>query len=169
MPPNKGMKQTKPSILELRSLSPVFDGPAGGSTRRTRPGRRDAGALPLLGQAPQALCLRVKSQLPETQQLIGGNRQLMRSPDTSGHQGAFSGVAEADVASLFSEAMAAPLSGSGSRGCVHLLRPPRSPARRLRVAQGRAWASPRSRRSWVRPGWAWRYHSPGSEWAMNVA
>ena len=23
-PPNKGMKQTKPSILELRSLSPVF-------------------------------------------------------------------------------------------------------------------------------------------------
>jgi hypothetical protein len=26
MPPNKGMKQTKPSILELRSLSPVFDG-----------------------------------------------------------------------------------------------------------------------------------------------
>jgi hypothetical protein len=24
---NKGMKQTKPSILELRSLSPVFDGP----------------------------------------------------------------------------------------------------------------------------------------------
>jgi hypothetical protein len=25
-PPNKGMKQTKPSVLELRSLSPVFDG-----------------------------------------------------------------------------------------------------------------------------------------------
>jgi hypothetical protein len=25
-PPNKGMKQTKPSILELRSLSPVLDG-----------------------------------------------------------------------------------------------------------------------------------------------
>jgi hypothetical protein len=27
VPPNKGMKQTKPSILELRSLSPVFGGP----------------------------------------------------------------------------------------------------------------------------------------------
>ena len=27
-PSNKGMKQTKPSILELRSLSPVLDGPA---------------------------------------------------------------------------------------------------------------------------------------------
>ena len=27
-PPNKGMKQTKPSILELRSLSPVLGGPA---------------------------------------------------------------------------------------------------------------------------------------------
>jgi len=25
-PSNKGMKQTKPSILELRSLTPVFDG-----------------------------------------------------------------------------------------------------------------------------------------------
>jgi hypothetical protein len=25
MPSNKGMKQTKPSVLELRSLSPVFD------------------------------------------------------------------------------------------------------------------------------------------------
>jgi hypothetical protein len=24
VPPNKGMKQTKPSVLELRSLSPVF-------------------------------------------------------------------------------------------------------------------------------------------------
>ena len=27
-PPNKGMKQTKPSILELRSLSPVLDVPS---------------------------------------------------------------------------------------------------------------------------------------------
>jgi hypothetical protein len=26
-PPNKGMKLTKPSMLELCSLSPVFDGP----------------------------------------------------------------------------------------------------------------------------------------------
>jgi hypothetical protein len=27
-PPNKGMKQTKPAqAMELRSLSPVFDGP----------------------------------------------------------------------------------------------------------------------------------------------
>jgi hypothetical protein len=25
--PNKGMKLTKPSVSELRSLSPVFDGP----------------------------------------------------------------------------------------------------------------------------------------------
>ena len=28
-PPNKGMKLTKPSILELRSLSPVLDGRRG--------------------------------------------------------------------------------------------------------------------------------------------
>ena len=33
-PPNKGMKQTKPSVLELRSLSPVFDGPTAGSRER---------------------------------------------------------------------------------------------------------------------------------------
>jgi hypothetical protein len=30
---NKGMKQTKPSIMELRRLSPVFDGPVMLGTR----------------------------------------------------------------------------------------------------------------------------------------
>jgi hypothetical protein len=36
-PPNKGMKQTKPSILELRSLSPVlgaYRGATCGTSRR---------------------------------------------------------------------------------------------------------------------------------------
>ena len=34
-PPNKGMKQTKPAqAMELRSLSPVFDGPQ--EVRRAR-------------------------------------------------------------------------------------------------------------------------------------
>jgi len=37
--PNKGMKQTKPSVLELRSLSPVLDRPVAMLTERTlRPG-----------------------------------------------------------------------------------------------------------------------------------
>ena len=77
---------------------------------------RDAGTLPLLGQAPQAPCIQLKLQLAEKQQLIGENRQLMRSPDNSGHQGAVSGVAEADVASLFSEARAWSLPMSADQG-----------------------------------------------------
>ena len=52
----------------------------------------------------QAQCNRLGPQLAENQQLIGKNRQLMRIPDNSGHPSAVSGVAEADVASLFSEA-----------------------------------------------------------------
>jgi len=40
----------------------------------------------------------------------------MRSSDNSGHQGAVSGVAEADVASLFSEARAWSPFGFGDQG-----------------------------------------------------
>jgi hypothetical protein len=52
-------------------------------------------------------------QLDENQQLIRKNRQLMRISDNSGHQGAVSGVAQADVASLFSEAPAWVIEGLG--------------------------------------------------------
>jgi predicted NAD/FAD-binding protein len=45
-------------------------------------------------------------QLAENLQLIGKNRQLMSISDNSSHQGAFSGAAKRDVASLFSEARA---------------------------------------------------------------
>ena len=40
----------------------------------------------------------------------------MRSPDNSGHQGAVSDIAEADVASLFSEARAWSLFGFAGQG-----------------------------------------------------
>jgi len=56
--------------------------------------------------SPRAPCIRRKWQLAENQQIIGENQELMSSPDNLGLQGAASGVTEADVASLFSEARA---------------------------------------------------------------
>ena len=67
-------------------------------------------------QAPQAPCVWLKWQVAETQQLIGANRQLMRASDNSGPQSAVSGVTEADVASLFSEARAWSPCGLGGQG-----------------------------------------------------
>ena len=37
-PSNKELKLTKPSIMELRSLTPVFGGPAGGARGKLVPG-----------------------------------------------------------------------------------------------------------------------------------
>ena len=61
---NKGMKQTKPSILELRSLSPVLDGPVAGP-------RNGRGSLALrrtnsrcLSKAVSKLAARSSSQKP---------------------------------------------------------------------------------------------------------
>jgi hypothetical protein len=53
-PPNKGMKQTKPSVLELRSLSPVLDGRVSWVL-----GRMDA-----LREAPRAVANDAASELP---------------------------------------------------------------------------------------------------------
>jgi hypothetical protein len=45
--PNKELKLTKPSVLELRSLTPVFDGPGARFAERTRPSLRTPDQLPL--------------------------------------------------------------------------------------------------------------------------
>ena len=97
----------------------------------------------------------------------------MRSPDNSGHQGAVSGVAKADVASLFSEARAWSLPSFGGQR-VHAA-----------VAANASLSSEATARCRVRSegvadhteptlllgalGWAWRYHHADSESGANVA
>ena len=52
---------------------------------------------PAAWAGPTGSSIRLKLQLAENQQLIRKNRQLMRISDNSGHQGAVSGISEADV------------------------------------------------------------------------
>jgi hypothetical protein len=133
---------------------------------------RDAGTLPLLEQAPQVPCIRLKLQLAEKQQLISESRQLMRSPDNSGHQGAVSGVAKADVASLFSEAHAWSLPSFADQR-VHAVAANAS-------LSSEATARCRARREGLADhtepalflgalGSAWRYHHADSESGASVA
>ena len=70
-PPNKGMKQTKPAqAMELRSLSPVFDGPAGGA-----PNERSPRAAP--AQTPVGRCQELGLQPVQAPHLIGQNRYVI--------------------------------------------------------------------------------------------
>jgi hypothetical protein len=92
-------------------------------TERTRP----AVAAP----SPVGACPRIAA-CAKRRQFIGKNPQLMRISGNSRLQGAVSGVAEAEVASLSSEARAWPLPLFARQGgaCVQWLRTPRSSARR---------------------------------------
>jgi hypothetical protein len=93
--------------LDARSLSLVFGGPAGGARDgRGQPRQRRANSCWLEQSASGSISTKRIAACEQNQQLIGKNPQLMRISDNSGHQGAVSGVAEADVASLFSEARA---------------------------------------------------------------
>jgi hypothetical protein len=110
--------------------------------------------------------------LLRTLQFIGKNRQLMRIPDNSGHQGAVSGVAEADVASLFSEARAWSLPLFADLAV-------RAVAENASLSS-EATARCRNQREGVadqnEPAlllgalrWAWRYHHPDSESGTSLA
>jgi len=97
----------------------------------------------------------------------------MRNSDNSGHQGAVSGVAKADVASLLSEARAWSLPSFGGQR-VHAA-----------VAANASLSSEATARCRVRSegvaelpeptlllgalGWAWRYHHADSESGADVA
>ena len=96
----------------------------------------------------------------------------MRSPDNSGHQGAVSGVAEADVASLFSEARGWSLPLFADQGvravAEHASLSSEATARcrdqREGVANHTEPALPLGALSW-----AWRYHHRESESGMSFA
>ena len=101
------MKLTKPSILELRSLTPVFGGPAvgkpqrgGQAPRHRKNSRRQTERVPLLHMPRSRPAARARNQ-----QLIGKNRQLMSFSGNSATRASLH-VHEAEVASLFSEATA---------------------------------------------------------------
>ena len=85
----------------------MFGGPAGGA-RNGRGQPRQHRATSLFAGADRIGLHSIKRVAPceQNQQLIGKNPQLMRISDNSGLQSAVSGVVEADVASLFSEARA---------------------------------------------------------------
>jgi hypothetical protein len=103
-------------------------------------------------------------------QFIGKNRQLMRISDNSGHQRAVSGVAEADVASLFSEARGwSPVGFGGQRVRALAENASLSSEATARCSSQGEGVTDHGALLLGALSWAWRYHHRESESGIGLA
>ena len=111
-PPNKGMKQTKPSILELRSLSPVLDGPVAGPRNGRvglallRTNSRCLSRAAVTGSAQQPRAARPSLPAQSCLTWLGPVESPRSSARRELSASTCAGTAEAEGASLFSDAIA---------------------------------------------------------------
>ena len=131
--------RTRARSCAPRSLSPVFDGPAGGAPNERSP--RAAPAPTPVGRC-QELGLQAVQEphlIGQNRHVIGQNRTSLARTDTSCDGPTSRGTREPSLALLMSPRYSArrvPGRDAGCR-CVQLLRTPRSPARRLLVPDQR--------------------------------
>jgi hypothetical protein len=165
--PNKGMKQTSVEHIGRSQLIPGVRWSSWRCTKRTRPAAAAPGHLLLAGADRIGLhSIKPVAACEQNQQLIGKNPQLMRISDNSGLQSAVSGVVEADVASLFSEARSwSPfrLGGEGVQAAAqNASLSSEATASLLRAARRRGRPNKAGAASWCAQ-LMWRYHHRESE------